>query len=84
MSEPLTLKQVEHLVAQLHPQDQLKLVAGVCDRLSLFPEILPDIKPETDEEFDAWTRECEEIAALWQGGEVDSAADIRRLRGEGK
>ncbi len=83
MSEPLTLKQVEHLVAQLHPQDQLKLVAGVCDRLSLFPEILPDIKPTTDEEEAAFLKDIEETAALWQG-EFDSAADIRRIRGEGK
>ena len=36
---------------------------------------------EQPDPFDAWLRECEKVATLWEG-EFDSAEDLRRIREE--
>lgn len=82
----MTLEQVKELVAQLPPQDQLKLVAHIGERLSTFDRLMP----ETDDE--AVRREraarAEAILALCDAaaerfvGESDAAEDIRRMRDE--
>lgn len=88
MIEPVALEQVEELVAQLPPTEQLRLVAHVCEQLST---TLPAVSPEESAEeqaqrervaqLDAWLAECDEVAELWEG-EFDSAADLRRIRDE--
>ena len=75
-SNPVTLEEVESLVAQLSPADRLTLVARLCDRLSF--ELGP---PMSATECALWADECDEVAALWQGG-FDSVADLRRIRDE--
>jgi hypothetical protein len=76
MSNPVTLEQVESLAAQLSPRDRLKLVAHVCDQLSVSAPL-----PMSDAELAAWVKECDEVAELWEG-QFDAVADLRRIRDE--
>jgi hypothetical protein len=82
----MTLEQVKELVTQLPPQEQLRLVADISERLSQ----LPPIAQEADEErqrreyaarVEAFLKQCDENAAECIG-EVDSAEDIRQIREE--
>jgi hypothetical protein len=82
----MTLAQVKELVTQLPPQEQLRLVADISERLSQ----LPPIDQEADEErqrheyaarVEAFLKLCDENAAECIG-EVDSAEDIRQIREE--
>ena len=84
MPEPVTLEQVEVLVAQLPPIERLKLVAHVCEQLStVLPVIPPGERASQNQsaKLDTWLAECDEVAELWEG-EFDSAAELRRLRDE--
>ncbi len=88
MADPVTLDQVEELVAQLPLTEQLKVAARIFEQLST---ALPAVPFEASAEerarqgrlakLDAWLAECEKVAALWEG-EFDSAADLRRIRDE--
>jgi len=86
MADMVNLEQAEKLVAQLPPQEQLKLVARICEQLSVAPPAaLPEenaegrVRQERLAELDAWLAECEKVAVLWEG-EFDSAVDLRRIR----
>lgn len=84
MHNKVTLEQAEQVVAQLPPQEQLKLVARIGERLS------ESVLLQTDDErrrrqyaarVEAFLNMSEEMAAETVG-EVDSAEDIRRIREE--
>ena len=89
MPELVTLEQVEVLVAQLAPQEQLKLVAHVSERLS---STLAVVSQGASQE-ESWVRaerlrlatslleEVEDIADDSQG-EFDAAETLQRLRDE--
>ncbi|HIE27930.1 TPA: hypothetical protein EYP66_11645 [Candidatus Poribacteria bacterium] len=68
MPNRLTLKQVEQQVAQLPPQEQLKLVAYVAGQLSatLLAAPAKTIEEKTRRmrltEVDAWLAECDAVA----------------------
>ena len=44
MNGTITLEQAELLIAQLPPQEQLRLVAGISERLSKLDLIAPETK----------------------------------------
>jgi len=88
MADTVNLEQAEKLVAQLPPQEQLKLVARICEQLSVAPTVVSSeagteewVLQERLAKLDAWLAECEKVAALWEG-EFDSAADLRCIRDE--
>ena len=86
MSEPLTLTQVEALVVQLPPQEQLKLVVHISTRLSELPRLTQEaddeqLQRERLARTEAILALCDAAAARFQG-ESDSAEDIRRIRDE--
>jgi HD superfamily phosphodiesterase len=88
MADTVNLEQAERLVAQLPSQEQLKLVAHICEQLSItlpvaFSEKSADEQARQKQlaKLDAWLAECEKVAELWEG-EFDSAADLRRIRDE--
>ena len=89
MSDAVTLEQVEQLVVQLPPREQLKLVAHVSEWLIVTPFAtsmeergVGHAQLERLAQVDAWIAQCNEVAELWEG-EFDSAADLRRIRDEG-
>ena len=82
----MTLEQVKELVAQLPPQEQLKLVAHVSGQLSQLPPIVQESDAERQRReyaarVEAFLKMCDENAAECIG-EVDSAEDIRQIREE--
>ncbi|OGG56236.1 MAG: hypothetical protein A3F84_10225 [Candidatus Handelsmanbacteria bacterium RIFCSPLOWO2_12_FULL_64_10] len=86
MSNRTTLEQLKQQVAQLPPDEQLKLAGEIHERLdaSITPAAENDREQAQRErltQVDAWIAECEKVAKLWKG-EFDSAADLRRIRDE--
>ena len=84
----ITLEQVEKLVVQLPPSDQLKLVSRVSEWLSVMLPAPPTEEPvekqarqERLAQIDAWIAKCDEVAEQWEG-EFDAVADLRRIREE--
>ena len=83
----MSLKQMEQQVAQLSPQEQLKLVAYIAEQLSAAPLAVPaeEIREQTQRthlaEVDAWLAECDAVAENIEG-EFDSAKDLRQIREE--
>lgn len=84
MSNKVTVDQVEQLAARLAPQEQIKLIARISQRLS------EQTLPETTEErwkldyaarVKAFLKMSDEMAAETVS-EVDSAEDIRQIREE--
>jgi len=82
----MTLEKIEELAAQLSPQEQLKLLACIGERLSQ----LPSPVQETDAErqcheyaarIDTFLAACDEVAEQIEG-EFDSAEDLRQIREE--
>lgn len=82
MSGEATLDQVEQLVAQLTPRDQIKLIARISQRLS------ERRLPETNEErwqldyaarVEVFLKMSNEMAAETVG-KVESSDDIRQIR----
>lgn len=84
MPDKVTLEQVEELVAQLPPKDQLKLLAHIGERLGALGLL------ETDEERQRreYAKRVKEFLKMSKDmaaesvGEVDSAKDIRQIRAE--
>lgn len=83
----VTVEELEQQISKLSPQDQLRLVARVSERLSV---VVTPTQPESQDdehrarrlaEVDAWIDEADKVAKLWDG-EFDSAADLRRIRDE--
>ena len=88
MPESVTLEQVEELATQLPPGERLKLVARVCEQLSIAlpggvseEQIQGGAQHARRAQAQQWLTACEEVAELW-GGEFDSAVDVRRMRDE--
>ena len=83
----LSLKQMEQQVAQLSPQEQLKLGAYIAEQLSATPLGAPtkEIEGQAQRtrlaEVDAWLAECDAVAESIEG-EFDSAKDLRQIREE--
>ena len=81
MSNTLTLEEVEHLAAQLPPEERLKLAAHICEQLSAsvtYPEAgqRKDVRLGLAEELLA---ECDEVEDDSQG-KFDAAHDIQQMR----
>lgn len=84
MSGGITLNEVEALVWQLPPQEQLKLLAHVAERLSEENVSENSSKRATDDSVAdglAWLRACDAIAGQTPGT-FDSAKDLREIREE--
>lgn len=79
MSSP-TFNEVERLVSQLPPPEQMKLAAGIHERLS---EKSSDYRTATGE-FDIarWLADVDAFVESQQGGDFDSTEDLRKLRWE--
>ena len=90
MASLVSLEQVEELAAQLPPQEQLKLVARIGERLSA---VLLDrkgtksagdeatLRAQREKEADELLAMCDAAAEMWEG-KFDSVEDIRRIRAE--
>ena len=84
MANKVTLEQAERLVAQLMPQEQIKLIACISEWLSK-----TRLSEATEESWrqsyatrvEAFLKMSDEMAAETIG-EVDSAEDIRQIREE--
>jgi predicted transcriptional regulator len=87
MSSRVVLKQMEQQVAQLSPQEQLKLMAYIAEQLSATPLMVPtrEIEEQVQQarlaEMDAWLVECDAVAGSIEGV-FDSAKDLRQIREE--
>ena len=82
MSKGVTLEQVEQLAAQLPPQEQLKLVSRLSERLTeaIFLPVTVS-KKERAREAIAILRECDRAAAAF-ARKTNSVETIRRMRDE--
>jgi hypothetical protein len=87
MANTLNFEQVQELVTQLPPQEQLKLAARICDQLSAMPST-DFVESETEHLWRERLRLAEGLLAEVEDiendaqGEFDAAADIRRMREE--
>jgi len=84
MVNKVTLEQAEQLVAQLTPQEQIKLIACISEWLSKLrlSEALEDSgRRNYATRIEAFLKMSDEMAAETIG-EVDSAKDIRQIREE--
>jgi len=84
MSEKVSLEKLEQMTAQLTPEEQIKLIASISQRLSKMrisggTEAL--WQKEYASRIEAFVKMSEEMAAE-PIGEVDSARDIREIREE--
>ncbi|MBI3989800.1 MAG: hypothetical protein HY347_09305 [candidate division NC10 bacterium] len=85
MPNKVTLDQLEQLVAQLPPQEQLKLVVHICEQLSALPFAIPtvvddeELQRQREKEADELLALCDAAAEKWEG-EFDSAGEIRQMR----
>ena len=88
MTEPVTLEQVEALAVQLTPQEQLKLVAHVSERLSDALSVAPVEENREASEQAKCLQLARELLAEVEDieddsqGEHDAAETIRRMRDE--
>jgi len=87
MSNQISLEQLEHQVAQLPPQEQLKLVARISERLSTMPLSMltvvdeESLRRERGRDTDELLALCDTAAEMWKG-EFDAAEEIRQMRQE--
>ena len=84
MSHPPNLAQIEHQIAQLSPQEQLKLMAHIAEQLSRAPlnqlrGDLSDVEPQQERETDELLALCDAAAEMFEDA-FDSAEEIRRMR----
>lgn len=82
MSSTVTLDQVEQLATQLPPQEQLKLLSRLSERLTETLSLPVAVsKREEERKVAAVLRECDRAAAAFTR-RTDSAETIRRMRDE--
>jgi hypothetical protein len=84
MANKVTLEQAERLVAQLMPQEQIKLIACMSESLSktrLSEAAEESWRQSYATRVEAFLKMSDEIATETIG-EVDSAEDIRQIREE--
>jgi hypothetical protein len=85
MANQITLEQIEQLATQLSPPEQLKLVARLCEELSVTSLGAPIVvneevaRQQREQEADAILALCDAAAEMWEG-EFDAAEDIRQMR----
>jgi len=85
MSNQVTLEQLEQQVMQLSPQEQLKLVMHISERLSAMPLGVPMMRDEEslrrqrEKEADELLALCDAAAEMWEGT-FDAAEEIRLMR----
>jgi hypothetical protein len=89
MPESVTLEQVETLVVQLPPQDQLRLLAHISERLSSTLPTVPEAKSShkdtvQDDRLQLAKMLCDEVNDVIDDthGEFDAAEDMQRIREE--
>jgi hypothetical protein len=89
MPESVTLEQIETLVVQLPPKDQLRLLAHISERLSSTLPVVPGVESPHeqsvhDERLHLATILCEEVEDITNDtlGAFDAAEDIQRVREE--
>ncbi len=84
MPKKTNLEQIEQLVEQLPPQQQLRMVANISHKLSEAILNLPLAEEERKKyakKIAAFLRMSEELVAETVG-EIDSSKDIREIREE--
>ena len=87
MAEIVTLEQIERLVRQLPPTQQLKLVARICEQLGAASNIEP-MEDKMERSKQKRLRLAEELLSEVDcieddsQGKFDAAADLRQLREE--
>ena len=89
MPEPMTLTQVEALVVQLKPREQLQLMARISEWLTATVSFSEPVSKKATERvrrelaYEAATilRECDRAAEAFTR-KTDSAETIRRIRDE--
>lgn len=87
MAETVTLEQIERLVRQLPPTQQLKLVARICEKLGAASNIEP-MEDKMERSKQKRLRLAEELLSEVDyieddsQGKFDAAADLRQLREE--
>lgn len=84
IANKVTLDELVQLAAQLRPQEQIKLIANISERLSKMR--LPEIEDEDGRQdyaaqIEAFLKFSDENAAETIG-DVDSAREIRQIRDE--
>lgn len=77
----MKLEDVEPLVRQLEPRDQLKLAAEICGSLSARPNSIAEEEASRRDQMLAALVICDDIANSI-GGEFDSAEDVRQIRNQ--
>lgn len=87
MAETVTLEQVEKLVEQLPPTQQLRLVARICEQLSAASNV-EQIEGKMERSKQKRLQLAEELLSEVDyieddsQGKFDAAADLRQLREE--
>ena len=85
MSEPKSLEQLEHQVDQLPPNEQLKLVTHITQRLSAVPFAsqteadAESLRQQREKEVDELLTLCDTAAEMWKG-KFDAVEEIRQMR----
>jgi len=84
MSHQVTVEQLEQQVMQLSPQEQLKLVMYISERLSAMPlvSIVRDeesLRRQREKETDELLALCDAAAEMWETTS-DAAEEIRQMR----
>jgi hypothetical protein len=75
----MTLQDIEKLVQQLEPRDQLKLAAGICENLSARPTVQTDAAQSRRQRMLESLAFCDEVAESITG-DFDSTEDLRKIR----
>ena len=87
MAETITLEQIEKLVGQLPPTQQLKIIAHICKQLSAASTIerigseMERLKQKRLQLVEELLSEVEHVEDDSQG-KFDATADLRQLREE--
>ena len=86
VSDQRTLQELEQQVAQLSPNEQLKLMAHIAEQLSSVPLDLPNgekdsLQQQRERGADEILALCDAAAEMWEG-EFDAAEEIRQMRQE--
>ena len=83
MSDQMTLEQLEQQVTQLPPQEQLRLVARISERLSAIPLAVTvgeeSLRQQREIEADKLLALCDKAAEMWNGA-FDAVAEISQAR----
>lgn len=83
MSSQVTLNQLEEQISQLTPREQLRLIAGISEQLSMIPLDSPvvekNLPQQRKKEADELLVLCDAAADMWEG-EFDAVEEIHQIR----